>query len=179
MLKKVAIGIGVLVAVFLAVVASRPDTYTVTRSANIAAAPAVVYPLVSDFGKWAGWSPWAKLDPAMKTTFTGTQGNPGSTYAWAGNDQVGEGRMTITAVRPPLQVRMKLEFLKPWPSTSETVFDLFAESTGTRVVWTMTGDLDFIGKAMCLVKDMDKMVGPDFERGLATLKKGTEDGSLR
>jgi len=179
MLKKILAAVVILVVALVVLVATRPGTFRVERSVVIEASIQPLYDTVADLSRWDRWSPWSHLDPAQKVTIEGGAGRVGTSYAWAGNDQVGEGRMTITAVRPPLQVRMKLEFLKPWPSTSETVFDLFAESTGTRVVWTMTGDLDFIGKAMCLVKDMDKMVGPDFERGLATLKKGTEDGSLR
>jgi hypothetical protein len=178
MLKKILAVVVVLVVALLALVATRPAGFRVERSVVIEESPVALYTAVADFRTWERWSPWARLDPAQKTTFGGTATQVGATYDWAGNDKVGSGRMTVTEVHPPRQVKIKLEFIKPWPSTSETVFDLYAEKGGTRVVWTMRGDLDFMGKAMSLVSDMDKLIGPDFERGLATLKKGAEDGSL-
>lgn len=178
MLKKVLVAVVVLVAALLAVVATRPGSFRVERSLVVGAAPPALYAAVADFHQWDAWSPWARLDPAMKTTFEGTTGQVGSSYAWAGNDKVGEGRMTVTEVRPPTQVKIRLEFLKPWPSTSETTFDLYPETGGTRVVWTMRGDLDLMGKAMSLFMDMDKAIGPDFERGLASLRQGVEGGTI-
>lgn len=178
MLKKALAVVVVLLVVLVAVVATRPATYRVERSLVIEESPRVLFDMVADFHKWAHWSPWAKLDPAMKTTYAGTPGQVGSSYHWVGNDKVGEGRMTIVEVRPPLQAKVKLEFLEPWASTNETVFDLYAESGGTRVVWIMRGELDFVGKAMSLFMDMDKAIGPDFERGLAALKSGAEDGTI-
>jgi hypothetical protein len=178
MLKKALAVVVVLVVVLVAVVATRPARFRVERSLVIEESPRVLFDMVADFHKWEHWSPWARLDPAMKTTYEGKPGLVGSSYRWAGNDKVGEGRMTITEVNPPLQAKVKLEFLKPWPSTNETIFDLYAESGGTRVVWIMRGELDFMGKAMSLFMDMDKAIGPDFERGLAALKRGAEDGTI-
>jgi hypothetical protein len=178
MLKKVLLAVVVLVVVLVAVVATRPARFRVERSVVIEESPRVLFDFVADFHKWDYWSPWAKLDPAMKTTFEGTPSLVGSRYTWAGNDKVGEGRMTVTEIHPPMQVKVELEFLKPWKSTSQTIFDLYAESGGTRVVWIMQGENDFVGKAMGLVMDMDKMIGPDFERGLAQLKAGAESGAI-
>lgn len=178
MLKKILAVVVVLVVALVAFVATRPGKYRVERSVVIEESPRRLYDAVADFHSWERWSPWAKLDPAMKTTFDGPVARPGSTYAWVGNSKVGEGRMVITETHPPLQVKMRLEFLKPWPSTAETIFDLYVETAGTRVVWIMQGDLDLMGKAMGLFMDMDKAIGPDFERGLAALKKGAEDGTL-
>jgi hypothetical protein len=178
MLKKALAVVVVLVVVLVAVVATRPARFRVERSLVIEESPRVLFDVVADFRKWEHWSPWARLDPAMKTTFDGSPGLVGSSYHWAGNDKVGEGRMTITEAHPPLQAKMRLEFLRPWRSTSETIFDLYAETGGTRIVWIMQGDLDFMGKSMSLFMDMDKAIGPDFERGLAALKRGAEDGSI-
>ncbi|MBK9520013.1 MAG: SRPBCC family protein [Anaeromyxobacter sp.] len=178
MLKKILVVVAALFAVLLVVIATRPATYRVERSLVVDEGVRRLYDTVADLQRWSAWSPWARLDPAMKSTFTGTPAAPGSVYTWSGNDKVGEGRMTVTEVHPPLQVKIKLEFLKPWQSTAETVFDLYAEKGGTRVVWIMTGTHDFLGKAMSLFMDMDKAIGPDFERGLATLKQITEDGTL-
>lgn len=174
MLKKVLLAVGLVVAALAAFVASRPAAFRVERSAVIKESPRAIYEAVADFHRWEAWSPWARLDPGMKTSYAGTPGQVGSTYQWAGNDKIGEGRMTIVEVHPPLQVKIRLEFLKPWQSTNETVFDLYDEAGGTRLVWSMRGQLDFVGKAMGLVMDMDKAVGPDFERGLASLKQGVE-----
>ena len=179
MLKKVLVAVVVLVAALVALVATRPATFRVERSLVIAAPPAALFERVADFHRWDAWSPWARLDPAMKTTYEGAPAEVGSSYGWSGNDKVGEGRMTLTEVRPPAQAKVRLEFLKPWHSVAETVFDLYPETGGTRVVWTMHGENDFLGKAMCLVMDMDKAVGPDFERGLAQLKADAEAAAPR
>jgi len=171
MVKKVLLAVAALLLILVAVVATRPARFRVERSLVMAAPPDALYAQVADFRRWEGWSPWAKLDPAMKTTYTGTPGEVGATYAWAGDDKVGEGRMTILELHPPGQVKVKLEFLKPFQATNETTFDLTAEPGGTRVVWSMRGENGFIGKAMSLVMDMDRMVGADFEKGLAQLQR--------
>jgi len=174
MWKKILMAVAALVAVLLAVVASRPGSYQVERSATVAAPPAVVYAQVADFGRWAQWSPWAKLDPAMKTTLTGAPASVGHGYAWAGNDKVGEGRMTITEVAPGQRVGIKLEFLKPFASTSPSSFSLAPEGAGTRVTWKMTGTNGFVEKAFTLFMDFEKMIGADFDKGLSQLKAVAE-----
>ncbi len=178
MLKKIVVALLVLAAALLALVATRPAKFRVERSLVIEESPRLLFDAVADFRKWEAWSPWARLDPAMKTTYTGNPSAVGSTYHWVGNDKVGEGRMTLTEIHPPLQAKIKLEFLKPWKATNECVFDLYAESGGTRVVWIMRGEHDFLGKAMSLFMDLDKAVGPDFERGLSQLKAAAEGGTL-
>lgn len=132
MLKKLLIGLGVLLAVFLIVVATRPDTYTVSRSLEMAAPPAVVFAQVNDFHKWDAWSPWAKLDPNQKVTFGGPESGKGATYAWEGNDDVGAGRMTIEDSSADAKVKIKLEFLRPFPSNADTSFTFDAAGTGTK-----------------------------------------------
>lgn len=178
MLKKIAVALLVLVAALVALVATRPAGFRVERSLVIEESPRLLFDAVADFRKWEAWSPWARLDPAMKTTFGGAPSAVGSTYHWAGNDEVGEGRMTLTELHPPLQAKIRLEFLKPWKATNECVFDLYVEPGGTRVVWIMRGEHDFLGKAMSLFMDLDRAVGPDFERGLAQLKAAAEGGTL-
>ena len=169
MLKKILIGLAVLIALFAALVATRPDTYQVERAQAVAAPPAVAYAQVADFRNWKAWSPWEKLDPAMKTSFGGTFGEVGSTYAWSGNSDVGVGQMTILEVKPGELVRVKLEFTEPFAQVSESVFTFAPQAAGTQVRWTMTGPHNFISKAMCLFMDMDAMIGKDFEKGLAQL----------
>jgi hypothetical protein len=173
MVKKIVIAVAVIVAVFLLAVASRPSAYRYQRAATIAAPPALVQAHVADFHRWAAWSPWEHLDPAMKKTFGGPAQGAGATYHWAGNDKVGEGRMTITGATPGT-VEIKLEFLKPWTQTSLTGFTFVPEGDGTKVAWSMSGENGFTARAMTLFMDMEKMIGKDFEAGLAKLKEVAE-----
>jgi hypothetical protein len=170
MLKRILIGIAAVIVLFVIIVALQPAQYRVTRSATIPAAPAVVFEHVNDLHKWDAWSPWAKLDPAMKTTFDGPQSGAGASYAWIGNKEVGEGKMSITDSKANELVRLKLEFIKPFASTAMTEFTFKPEGEHTSVTWSMAGDKNFISKAFCLFMNMDKMVGRDFEKGLAGLK---------
>jgi uncharacterized protein YndB with AHSA1/START domain len=174
MLKKLLLAVAVVLAVFAVFVATRPDSYRVSRSRTIGAPPLTVYPLVADFHQWEKWSPWAKLDPAMKTTFSGPVAAAGSSYAWSGNDKVGEGRMTIVEARPGERLRLQLEFIKPFASTSSTEFGFAAKAGGTETVWTMEGHNNFVGKAFSVFVNMDKMIGNDFEKGLSQLKAVAE-----
>ena len=179
MLKKILIGLAVLVAVFVAVVVTRPDTFQVERSHTVAAPASVTYAQVADFRNWKAWSPWEKLDPAMKTSFSGTLGEVGSTYAWSGNKDVGIGKMTVTEAKPGESVRIKLEFVEPYASTSDSVFTFVPQGAGTQVKWVMSGDHNFMSKAMCLFMDMDAMIGKDFEKGLAQLSTHAEAAAKR
>ena len=174
MWKRIAIALVVLVAILLVVVATRPSTFRVERSARAVAPAEAVYAQIADFHRWAAWSPWEKLDPGMKKTFEGPAMGEGAAYAWAGNDKVGEGRMTITSARPGEEVVIRLEFLKPWASTSTATFRLAPDGGGTKVTWTMEGHNDLLGKAASLFMDVDKMIGADFERGLAAMKQVSE-----
>jgi hypothetical protein len=170
MLKKIALGLSAAVAAFLLFVASRPSEYAVERKAVIEAAPAAVHARVADFSKWDAWSPWEKLDPAMKRQLEGTQGAAGASYAWQGNKDVGSGKMTLVETKPGELARIKLEFFEPMAGVSDTLFTFAPEGKGTAVTWRMTGKNSFVGKAMCVFMNMDKMVGGDFEKGLAQLK---------
>lgn len=169
MLKKVALGAAALVLVLVVVIAMRPPTFHVERSLVMSSSPESVFGVVNDFHQWNAWSPWEKMDPAMTKTFGGSPSGVGSTYAWKGNDQVGEGRMTIEKSEKPSQIVIKLEFLKPFAATNAATFMFAAVPGGTKVTWAMDGHNNFISKAFQMFMDMDGMIGADFERGLAAM----------
>ncbi|HQR29458.1 MAG TPA: SRPBCC family protein [Anaeromyxobacteraceae bacterium] len=177
MLKKILAILLVVVLAFGGFVGSRPSDYKIERSIVIDGPIESVYPEVVMFRRWGNWSPWAHLDPNMAVEYGGPKGGLGSTYHWKGNDKVGEGRMTMTGALKDELVQIKLEFIKPWAQVSQTEFRFKPEGPGqTRVTWTMTGKHDFVGKLFALFMDMDKMVGTDFEKGLAALKaRGERD----
>src|SRR6185436_2454496 len=135
MLKKILFAIVVLVALLLAYAATRPDTFAVQRSATIKAPPEKVYALINDFHRWGEWSPWEKLDPAMKRTFSGTPVGVGTVYEWNGNDKVGAGRMEITGSAPSSKIDIKLDFIKPLEGHNITEFTLAPQGDGTQVNW--------------------------------------------
>jgi Polyketide cyclase / dehydrase and lipid transport len=174
MLLTIALAVVVAVAALLAFAATRPSTFTVQRSATIAAPAERIYPLLDDFHRWGAWSPWEKLDPELKRTFSGAGSGPGAVYAWQGNKKVGEGRMEILASDAPSRLRIQLDFLKPFEAHNTTVFALAPDVGGTRVSWTMNGSKNFIFKLMGIFMNMDNMIGVDFERGLANLKTVAE-----
>jgi hypothetical protein len=170
-LQKIVIALVIAVFGLAAVIALQPATFRVSRTATIAAAPADVFALVNDFHQWEAWSPWAKLDPAMKTTYAGSTSGQGAVYSWVGNSDAGTGRMTITDSQPASRVKIQLEFVKPFASIADTVFEFTPAAAGTTVTWTMSGDNNFLSKAFCLfMGGMDRMIGPDFEKGLTQMK---------
>ena len=174
MWKKILIGIVVIIAVLLVVVVLQPASFSVERSTAIAAPPSAIFPLVNDFHQWDRWSPWAKRDPEMKTTYSGADAGVGATYAWVGNSEVGEGKMTITESAPNERIVINLEFLVPFKATNTTEFTFTPVGDQTEVRWRMTGENGFVGKAMSLFMDMDSMVGGDFEDGLQSMKAAAE-----
>jgi polyketide cyclase/dehydrase/lipid transport protein len=174
MIKKILIGLVLVIILLVVVVALQSSHYRVERSATMNAPASVVFAQVNDFHKWSAWSPWEKIDPAMKRTFDGAPAGTGAGYAWVGNSEVGEGRMTITESHPSDLIKIKLEFLKPFAATSETVFTFKPEGNQTKVTWTMDGDKNFMAKAIHMFMNIDKMVGGDFEKGLAQMKTVAE-----
>ncbi len=173
MLKKLAVVLVVLlvaVAGFLAFVASRPGSFRVERTTSVAALPERIYPLVADLRRMDEWSPWDELDPSMKKQFSGDPAQPGAGYSWAGNDQVGEGKMTILEVSPPTRVTFRLEFLKPHQSVATTGFQLVPDGSATKVSWNMEGKLSFMEKLVGVFMDMEGMIAKDFDAGLAGIK---------
>ena len=173
-MKKILLAALLIVVVFILVVATRRADFQITRSTTIAAPAVVVFAQVNDFHLWDAWSPWAKLDPAMKQTHEGASAGTGAIYSWVGNNEVGEGRMTLTESRANELIRIKLEFLKPFAAVNTTEFSFKPEGTQTAVTWSMTGTNNFMAKAFCMFMNMDKMVGGDFEKGLAQLKTVAE-----
>lgn len=174
MLKKILIVLAVLVIAFVLYVAQRPADFRIERSITISAPPAVVFAQVNDLHAWQEFSPWAKLDPAAKVSFSGPQAGVGSAFTWAGNSEVGEGTMTIIESKPAELVQFRLDFLKPMKSTSTAEFTFRPVANGTAVTWSMFGKNNFVCRAVCVFMDMDKMVGGQFEQGLAKLKSLSE-----
>ena len=174
MLIKTLIALAGIAIVVVVVVASRPAQFRVARTARIAAKPPAVFAQVNDFHQWDAWNPWAKLDPAMKQSYAGAPAGVGAVYTWAGNSQVGEGRMTVTESRPSELIRIKMEFLKPFASTSTAEFTFRPEGDHTVVTWSMDGRNNFMAKAIHLVMNMDRMIGGQFEKGLAQMKAVAE-----
>jgi uncharacterized protein YndB with AHSA1/START domain len=174
MLRKVLLGLAALVIIGVGVVYTRASTFRVERTTRIDAPPDVVYALVSDFHAWDRWSPWAHLDPSMKVTYGGPPAGTGASMSWTGNDKVGEGNMRITESKPTQALAMRLEFIKPMASVNRTDFTFKPDGSGTQVDWVMTGPLDFMGKGMDLFVGMDRMIGSDFEKGLASMRREAE-----
>jgi uncharacterized protein YndB with AHSA1/START domain len=183
MLLKILLGIAaavVLVVVVLAViVAMQPSEFRIERSAVIAAPAPAVFAQVNDFHNWEAWSPWAKLDPAAKNSFEGAPAGKGAAYSWAGNNKVGEGRMTITESRPNELIRIKLEFLKPFEAINTAEFTFRPEGERTAVTWSMYGHNNFISRAVFLFVNMDTALGGEFEKGLASMKSAAEASAKR
>jgi len=175
MIKKLLLVLAVAVAALAVVVATRPDAYHVERSLEVGAPAATIFATVGDLRTWGSWSPWDKRDPDMHKTFTATTSGVGASYAWEGNKKVGKGKMTITDEQPPERLVERLEFIEPFQSVAETTFDFKSTSpASTRVTWSLDGKSNFVGKAFSLVMSMDKMIGADFEDGLANLKRVAE-----
>ena len=150
------------------------DTYRVERSTTIHASAELIFSYIADFHRWTAWSPWEGLDPEMRRTYSGPDSGPGATYAWAGNRKAGEGRMEVTDQVEPSRLQVALDFLKPFKSSSTTTFDLTPEGESTRVTWTMTGRKTLMTRVMGIFTSMDKMIGPDFEKGLGRLRAVAE-----
>jgi hypothetical protein len=174
MLRKVRIALAAIVIAFLGLVAMQPAEFRIARATTVAAPASVVFAQVNDFHKWEPWNPWAKLDPAIEQTYEGAPAGTGAIYTWIGNSEVGEGRMTMTESRPNDLIRINLEFLKPFAGTSTAEFTFKAEGDQTAVTWSMAGKNNFIAKALCLFMNMDRMIGGQFEKGLARMKAVAE-----
>ena len=162
------------VVLFVIVVSMRPAAFSVSRSATISAPPQAVFPHVNDLHKWQVWSPWAKLDPNSAITYSGPVAGTGASFAWSGSMKVGAGRMTITESRPNELVIFKLEFLKPITATNIAEFTFAPDGSQTIVKWTMSGKNNFVGKLFSIFFCTEKMVGPQFEKGLADMKSLAE-----
>ncbi len=174
MFKTTAIVIAVLIAGVLLFAAARPDTFRVERTASIKAPPEKIFAQINDFHSWVSWSPYEKLDPAMKKTFSGAASGLGSVYAWDGSDKAGAGRMEITESSPVSRIIIKLDFIKPLEGHNVADFTMQTQGDATTVTWAMHGPSPYIAKLMGLFFNMDEMIGRDFETGLANLKAISE-----
>ncbi len=163
-----------IIVIFLIIVALQPAEFRVARSASMAAPASDVFAQVNDFHKWADWSPWDKIDPAMKRTYEGAPTGVGAVYAWKGNGEVGEGKMTITESRPSDFIGIKLEFVKPFAANNDVDFSFKPDGNQTAVTWGMSGKKNFMMKGFSLFMNMDKMIGGQYEKGLASIKQIVE-----
>jgi hypothetical protein len=162
------------VVLILAVAATRPAVIRVSRSATMRAPAERIFPLLDDFRAWAKWSPWEKMDPNMQRTHGGAASGVGATYAWSGNKKVGQGSMEILESAPPLRLKLKLDFLKPFEAHNITEFSLAPTGNDTTVTWEMHGPNPFMMRVMGLFMNMDALIGRDFEAGLANLRAQVE-----
>ena len=178
MIKTIAlIVVALLVVVIggvLAYAATKPDTFRVQRTTTIQAPPERVFPLLEDFRTWGTWSPYEGKDPAMKRTYRGSAKGKGAVYAWEGDKNVGTGSMEIADTTPPSRVTLKLDFTKPFEAHNMVDFTLEPKGDSTTVTWAMHGPVPYMAKIMHVLINMDRMVGKDFEVGLANLKAVAE-----
>jgi len=170
----VVIVVAVLIAGLLGFAATRPDTFRIQRATSIKAPPEKIFALVNDLRSHALWSPWEKKDPAMKKSYSGAASGEGAVYEWDGNKNIGKGRMEITETSPPSKVTLKLDFIKPFEGHNIAEFTLDAKADATNVTWAMYGPSPVLSKVIGLFCNMDRMIGKEFETGLANLKTITE-----
>jgi len=179
MLTNILIGAGILLVLALAalavLIARQPEHTVITRSATMNAPPERVFEQVNNLRNWGDWSPWAKKDPEQRIAFEGPEAGAGAAFSWAGNKEVGEGRIEIVESDPGRRVKIRLDFLKPMQVTNTAEYSFEPEGSGTRVTWTMTCNGEkFMAKVFSLMMDMDKMIGADFEKGLASMREIVE-----
>lgn len=178
MKKKLLVALAVLIGIVLVVLAigaTRPAEFRVERSVVIEAPPSAVYAVITDFKRFGEWSPWAKLDPQLKSTMSGAPSGKGAVYDWQGNDDVGKGRMTIEDTVENQRVDVQVEFFEPWAAKNHVVWTLNGAQTPTTMTWVMEGRHESVlEKTMCMFMDMDRLIGKDFEEGLASLKRVVE-----
>jgi hypothetical protein len=173
MIKNVLLVLVVAIVAVLGYAAMQPDSFSLQRSASIGAPPDKVYPLIADMKAFNSWNPWLRKDPASKLSYEGPASGVGSAYAWE-SEQLGAGRMEVTELAPNSRVGAKLQFLKPMVTTNRVEFSLQPQGAQTHVTWTMSGPMPYLSKLMSVFVSMDRMVGPDFEAGLANLKAAAE-----
>jgi|SRR5437660_6721275 len=173
-LAVIAVVVAVIVAGILIYATTKPDSFTVKRTASIKAPPDRIFALINDLHGWGAWSPYEKKDPDMKRTFSGANQGKGAIYEWDGNKNVGTGRMEIIEATVPRQIVIKLDFLKPFEGHNTAEFTMDPRGDNTTVTWAMYGPSSFIFKVMGMFMNMDKMIGDDFAAGLANLKAVAE-----
>src|SRR5712671_1590231 len=170
----IAVVLVVAIAIILILAATKPDTFSVQRATVVKAPPERIFPLINDFHQWRTWSPYETKDPAMKRSFSGAASGKGAVYGWEGNKNVGSGRMEILDNSAPSKIVIKLDFFAPFEAHNTAEFTMLPQGDATNVTWLMHGPLPFMGKIMHVFINMDRMVGKDFEIGLANLKRLAE-----
>lgn len=173
MLKLIALAVVLLLAVILIYAATKPDLFHVERDIDIKAPPEKIFGLINDFRQWEAWSPYNK-DPAMKGTYSTNTSGKGAHYAWEGNKDVGQGEITITDTTPPREIDMELHMIKPFEGRNHVVFSIEAAGDSTKVTWALEDQHTYFLKILSMFINMDKMIGNDFEVGLAKLKAVAE-----
>ena len=169
-----AVVLAIAIAILLILAAIKPDTFTVRRATAVKAPPETIFPLINDFHQWGTWSPYETKDPAMKRSYSGTASGKGAVYAWQGNKNVGSGRMEILDSSAPSKIVIKLDFFAPFEGHNTAEFTMLPQGDVTNVTWLMHGPVPFMAKIMHVLMNIDRMVGKDFEIGLANLKRLTE-----
>jgi hypothetical protein len=177
MFKKIAIVVVILVTALLGFAATKPDALRVQRVTSIKAPPEKIFPLIKNFRRWGAWSPYEKLDPTLKITYTGAVNGKGAVYEWEGQGKAGAGRMEITDTSPS-KITIKLDFIKPFEGHNIAEFTLEPNGGSTNVMWAMHGPNPYLAKVMSVFLNMDHMIGKDFETGLANLKTITEQQAI-
>jgi hypothetical protein len=170
----IAVVVAIAIAAVLILAATKPDTFRVQRAAAINAPADRIYPLIADFHQWLNWSPWEGRDPALKRSYSGAERGKGAVYAWEGNRNVGSGRMEILETNSPSLVKIQLDFLKPFEAHNIAEFTMLPQGNATNLTWVMHGPAPFMSKVMHVFINMDRMIGKDFETGLANLKAAAE-----
>jgi uncharacterized protein YndB with AHSA1/START domain len=170
----VAVVLAIAIAIVLILASTKPDRFSVRRAATIKAPPEKIFAAISDFHRWTSWSPWEHRDPAMKRTYSGADSGKGAVYAWDGNKNVGSGRMEILEASVPSKIVIKLDFLKPFEAHNTAEFTMLPQGDATNLTWLMHGPAPLMSRLMQVFMNMDKMIGKDFEAGLANLKMLSE-----
>lgn len=171
----VAIVLAIALAIVLILAAAKPDTFSVQRAATVKAVPEKIFPLINDFHQWGIWSPYETRDPAMKRSYSGAANGVGAVYGWDGNKNIGSGRMEILDTSAPAKIVIKLDFFKPFEAHNTAEFTMLPQGDATNVTWVMHGPASFMSKLMQVFMNLDRMIGKDFELGLANLKRLTEN----
>ena len=170
----IAVVLAIAIAIVLILAATKPDTLRVQRAVSIKSPAERIFPMINDFHQWRSWSPYDERDPALKRTYEGAESGKGAVYAWDGNRNVGSGRMEILEASAPSRIFIKLDFFKPFEGHNTAEFTMLPHGDVTNLTWTMVGPAVFMSKLMQVFMNLDRMIGRDFEAGLANLKKLAE-----
>ncbi|HEX7562202.1 MAG TPA: SRPBCC family protein [Bradyrhizobium sp.] len=170
----IAVILAIVIAIVLILAATKPDRFSVRREITVQAPAEKIFPLINDFHQWGTWSPYETRDPAMKRSYSGAASGKGAVYGWDGNSNVGSGRMAILETSAPAKIVIKLDFFKPFEGHNTAEFTILPQGDATDVMWVMHGPATFISRLMQVFMNIDRMIGKDFEIGLANLKRLTE-----